>query len=651
MYCRKRRGLIALLMVFAMLMAFSPPQFTNAEVSERLYELTEERTANSKTYLLDNGQLQTVVYAGDVHYPTETSKYEEIDNSLIGCVTSRKSGQYSYRNKANRFKARFSSDVTQFPVLLEYRDYSIAMRPKDTTSATGTLYRDISAEYKEMVDYYIDASSSIVYPEAYTNIDLIYGVNDNGVKELIVIKAPVDRSEFEFELMLGNVTGVMEGDNICFNDSGGKTVFTIDELFAVDAAGGYTDDVSAALVTNQGLSSIKLRVSEDYLNDPQREYPIIIDPSVMVTGATKTADAFVQEETPDTNYKMHPELFIGHSPVYGVQRSYIKFTLPTNISASSVSNVVMRLKLCIGQSTAMRAYRVTSSWTSGNITWNNKPNYASGGSYLPNDDNAPWYELDVTTVTRQHLAGTYANYGFVLISQHESAPSSSVSFYSSDAPSPNKPELVITYVGNYGGRGFDASHTGSNCMGYALDYNLNIHEKELGLSVSVMNGKSIQQLDEYIKGKYEAWMNSNLPGRNWARTSRTANIEGIQYKMVARCHFVDRQFNIAGNSRNFNGVFDFAGVSILFPTEFDEDFDYHWWYQCSDGYWAERAGYEGTIKKHNVTNPEVESLWWPGYFGYLNQDMLSPYNVPGEFRDIRGSYMYYRINLKGVLSV
>lgn len=48
--------------------------------------------------------------------------------------------------------------------------------------------------------------------------------------------------------------GLWRGDNICFNDSGGKTVFTIDELFAVDAAGGYTDDVSAALVTNQGLS-------------------------------------------------------------------------------------------------------------------------------------------------------------------------------------------------------------------------------------------------------------------------------------------------------------------------------------------------------------------------------------------------------------
>ena len=444
--------------------------------------------------------------------------------------------------------------------------------------------------------------------------------------------------------------GLWRGDNICFNDSGGKTVFTIDELFAVDAAGGYTDDVSAALVTNQGLSSIKLRVSEDYLNDPQREYPIIIDPSVMVTGATKTADAFVREGTPDTNYKMSEELRIGNSQGCGLERTYIKFTLPTNISASKVTNVVMRLKLCIGQSTAMRAYRVTSSWTSGNITWNNKPNYASGGSYLPNDDNAPWYELDVTTVTRQHLAGTYANYGFVLISQHESAPSSSVSFYSSDAPSPNKPELVITYVGNYGGRGFDAVHEESNCMGYALDYNLNIHEKELGLSVSVMNGKTISQLDDYMRTKYEAWMNSNLPGRNWARTSRTANIEGIQYKMVARCHFVDRKFSIAGETRDFNGVFDHGDGDLSYNEETDEPFDYHWWYQCSDGYWAERTGANGTINKHNVINPEVDSLWWPGYFDYLNQGMLIPYSIAGEFRDIRGSYMYYKINLRGVLS-
>ena len=555
MFHRKRRRLIALLLAFAALTAFSPPPLANAQVPERLYELTGKRTASSKTYLLDNGQLQTVVYAGDVHYLTEASRYEEIDNSITGCVTSRKSGEYSYQNRANRFTARFSSDMSQFPVLLEYRDHSIAMRPKGAAAATGTLYSDCSAEYKEAVDYYIGASNSIVYADAYANIDLIYDSRDNGVKELIVIKAPADRSEFEFELMLDNVTAAMAGDKICFNDSGGRTIFTLGELFAVDAAGEYTDDVSASLVTNQKSCSIKLRINENYLNDPQREYPIIIDPSVMVTGSTNTADAFVRSGNPSTNYKMDEKLFIGNSPAYGLQRSYIKFTLPTDISASSVTNVIMKLKLYGGTSTAMNAYRVTSSWTSGGITWNNKPGYTSTSASGTPSVSGSWYSLDVTTVTRQHLAGTYSNYGFVLISQTESGTSTSTSFYSSDAPSPNKPELVITY--NFGARGFESTHSGSNCMGYALDYNDNIDEGRLDLHIAEMNGKTISQLDAYMRTKYETWMNNNLSGRNWTRSNRAAVMSLAEYKAVARCHFVDRELLISR---------DHQGVSIMYLT-------------------------------------------------------------------------------------
>lgn len=649
MFHRKRRRLIALLLAFAALTAFSPPPLANAQVPERLYELTGKRTASSKTYLLDNGQLQTVVYAGDVHYLTEASRYEEIDNSITGCVTSRKSGRYSYQNRANRFTARFSSDMSQFPVLLEYRDHSIAMRPKGAAAATGTLCSDCSAEYKEAVDYYIGASNSIVYADAYANIDLIYDSRDNGVKELIVIKAPADRSEFEFELMLDNVTAAMAGDKICFNDSGGRTIFMLGELFAVDAAGEYTDDVSASLVTNQKSCSIKLRINENYLNDPQREYPIIIDPSVMVTGSTNTADAFVRSGNPSTNYKMDEKLFIGKSPAYGLQRSYIKFTLPTDISASSVTNVIMKLKLYGGTNTAMKAYRVTSSWTSGGITWNNKPGYSSANASGTPSVSGSWYSLDVTTVTRQHLAGTYSNYGFVLISQTESGPSTSTSFYSSDAPSPNKPELVITY--NFGARGFESTHSGSNCMGYALDYNDNIDENALGLDVREMRGKNIEALEAYVIQKETAWINANAAGRNFSVSSRAASVGGGQYKMVTRCHFVDRQFNIAGISRNFNGVFDHEGEDLSYNGTYDEAFDYHWWYQCSNGYWAERTGFEGNINQHNVINPEVESLWWQGDFGYLSQGLFSPYSIAGEFRDIRGSYMYYKINIRTIMSV
>ena len=151
--------------------------------------------------------------------------------------------------------------------------------------------------------------------------------------------------------------------------------------------------------------------------------------------------------------------------------------------------------------------------------------------------------------------------------------------------------------------------------------------------------------------KETAWINANAAGRNFSASSRAASVGGGQYKMVTRCHFVDRQFNIAGNSRNFNGVFDHSDGDLSYNNDFDEAFDYHWWYQCSNGYWAERTGFEGNINQHNVINPEVESLWWQGDFGYLSQGLLSPYSIAGEFRDIRGSYMYYKINIRTITSV
>ena len=89
-------------------------------------------------------------------------------------------------------------------------------------------------------------------------------------------------------------------------------------------------------------------------------------------------------------------------------------------------------------------------------------------------------------------------------------------------------------------------------------------------------------------------------------------------------------------------------VSNAGNNDFDEAFDYHWWYQCSNGYWAERTGFEGNINQHNVINPEVESLWWQSDFGYLSKGLLSPNGIAGEFRDIRGNYVYYKIDIKGV---
>lgn len=63
--------------------------------------------------------------------------------------------------------------------------------------------------------------------------------------------------------------------------------------------------------------------------------------------------------------------------------------------------------------------------------------YSDGGS---------WWRLDNTTaLVKYWLDGTFGNYGFMVRDATESGTTQWTTFYSSDAPSPNKPELHIVY--------------------------------------------------------------------------------------------------------------------------------------------------------------------------------------------------------------
>ena len=94
------------------------------------------------------------------------------------------------------------------------------------------------------------------------------------------------------------------------------------------------------------------------------------------------------------------------------------------------------------------------------------------------------------------------NYGFALISNYESAPSSSISYYSSDAPSPNKPELIINYTDSgtyYGNRPYVQNDSVLvNCMGYALDIDQYLNDSQIKLLVSEIKEKTMSQISSIV---------------------------------------------------------------------------------------------------------------------------------------------------------
>ena len=640
----KRRilKLICVLMCILMLLsghvgALNSGKETGSNKITRVEELIGERTANSKTYLMSDGSYEASVYAADVHYVSQAGAYEDIDNRIIPYQKSIDNNSYAYKNSANRFTVRFGGQ-SAYPVRIEYESYSLSLRPSGMRAAEGTLFGDY--KYRSAVRGMAAPKSSIVYEEVYPNVDILYEVRDNGFKEFIIIKDEIGSNEFYFDIAPEGVEAFEYEGQVYFADSEDETnkVFVVNELFALDAAGAYTDDVRVSYISNGAAPKLRVTVDSAFLTDESREYPIVVDPSVMVTGANNIADSFVRQGSPSTNYKYDEKLFTGNSASNGLQRAYIKFTLPGNIPEDNVTSAKLRIKRYGGSPTGIKAYRAASGWSSGSITWNNKPLYS--GTYVSNtayNDGGEWYAMDVYSAVSGWLKGTFSNYGFVLVSNYESAPSSSISYYSSDAPSPNKPELIINYTDSgtyYGNRPYVQNNsTEVNCMGYALDINLFIDVDKIDLDVSHINRKPIEEIYTAVLSRVEAWMRNNMGARNWARiASYNSNIGLNQYRVVFRTGFGDREIvdRLTGRLiRALNGVYNTTdGDWDNYDETIDEGFDYHFWYQTNTGVWADKMSDYPSQLREGVTNPGNHP-WWPLYTH-------------------RSQLQYYKVDTKGI---
>lgn len=408
-------------------------------------EIEELRTTDSKTYQLSDGSFKYVGYAEEVHYKDSNGKFADIDNSITG--SAEKDG-YTYTNKANSWRAYFSSQLSvSKAVLLETGDYSLSF---NMPSASQQNAAKKTADMTEHADsYYEDKKSdnrAVIYQEALTGVDVVYTVRTSGLKEDIVLKNAAVPHSFEFVLTADGLTAVKRDGTVYFQDREGNDIFHIGSLYMIDSNGKYSESVTCSIQQVKNGYSLVISASEEFLNAADTVYPVIIDPSIMITGTSNTFDTCVDEQYPSSNYYASENLWTGGATGTNTMRTYIKFTMPSNITAAQVTSATLRIKKREHKTPTIKAYRVTSSWSSSSVTWNNKPSYTTAnGTGTITLDTGSWYKLDTTTLVKYWLAGTYSNYGFLLKEPSETSSSQKTKFYSSDAPSPNKPELIIEY--------------------------------------------------------------------------------------------------------------------------------------------------------------------------------------------------------------
>lgn len=437
------------------------PQEQATEVT-RVEEIVAWRETDSETYLLSDGTYECVIYAGDKYYRDATNTLQLIDNSIILDAETAQTTNRQYKNAANAFALSFSEsekpEITlaqagksiTFSALTASGGNSNHITMDDTVVRVGGVQN--CAILNEMTD---TGDNTITYSNAFYNSDLVYVVKDHSLKEYIILENIHAPNTFSFLFEMEGLTLESFGDAARFVDDTGNPVFTLDSLFAVDANGVFTDALTYDFfpVKDTGDVIVTVILDETFLQAEDRAFPVVIDPTIMISSSS-TMDACVCSNHLDTNYRNAFQLRTGYDGNdYGKRRSYIRFNIPTTIPPGGVTYARLDLEKISGVAPTIKAYRCAGNWSSSDITWSNQPD--DGDRYgwysslsVPYRTGSSWYVMDVTEIVQSWANRSHENYGFVLEDITEDDPNHWTTFYSSDADSPHKPELHITYEGD-----------------------------------------------------------------------------------------------------------------------------------------------------------------------------------------------------------
>ena len=493
-YCNKKNGIklttkviSAILSVLMFFSAFPVVSLAN-EVNETenennepvvVRELEEERTDNTKHFLMSDHSVKAVVYNEPVHYE-ENGKWHDIDNSLEYEQETSDEDVDGYKTKKGSFDVKFAKNANASKLITINKDkYSLSWNLLNKAKTISEFKKidikekEIDENASEIESVVSNASQSVCYENIIANTDLEYTVNGNGLKENIIVKKPADSYTYSFEIKAKNLTLSLQEDNsISASDSkSGECVYTIPALFMLDADGEYSNDISVSLEQkNKNKYVLNIEADSDWINAEGRAFPVIIDPQITTQQVKKNIFAtYVESGNATKNHNLEELMMVGKTSVQaGKCRGFIQFTLP----ALKKGDMVVDATLHLGQTLVdyyasttpnaqINAYMVTGSWNESTITWNNQPSCegtALDYNFINKSEKgeAVWKEWNITKAVKKWYEGTGTNNGIMLKSTLENVTSTTDSciyawyYTESGSVSTAYPVISITYRNNKG---------------------------------------------------------------------------------------------------------------------------------------------------------------------------------------------------------
>ena len=409
--------------------------------------IDDETTATKQVFSNPDGSKTAKVSATPVRFRDPASgKWRDIDLGLAAGTDG------ALRAKASTNASRFGAAATGDVAVVESPAGPVALRHPGAAPVRAR----------------IDKEKAIYAAALPGGLDLELSLTDEGFKETVVYPDAKGRLTPSYRVDLALPPGVVAQGvpgGVQLTDASGAVMGLFGGA-AWDAAARPRPEtstpVTATLVAqDDGVASVDVAVDGGWLSDPERVFPVTVDPNfTQSTAPPSTAvDTWVYEKPDQVNaaFGTHPWLVTG-SPDFTLNRTrtMLRFdlaSLPSGpnvyVSESHVTLYNWYAATCVPKQ--VYVYRLTSPFTNA-TTWNTRPTidftpisnkaFSHGGPTC----GAAFENLDTTSLATQWLQGGAPNYGFTVLPQNETDPSEYKGFYSGDNGTASvAPVFTITY--------------------------------------------------------------------------------------------------------------------------------------------------------------------------------------------------------------
>jgi hypothetical protein len=407
-------------------------------------ELTSLRAPFSRTYLGDNGLYRTVISSEPVNYFANGS-WQSIDTTLVPASGG------GYRQTANSFETWLPPSLL-LPVRASQREHAVQWKLEGASGALTV------------------AGASGTYLEALPGVDVVYTARPDGVKEELILKSSASAvSRFRFNLTLTpGLRLEMTPEGVAqLVDAGGDAIFRLEAPYAIDSSGrlGSFDRASTVATSTPGGFTLDVTLDQEWLRSPDRVFPIIVDPTLVVGGTGQFGqpvylDCLITSASLANSTQCDRDSFGTGNDGGMIYRTLMRWDVSDVPSTAVVDSAELRLNAPTvwppGQSQSVNVHRMTRSHAIG-ATWNKYDGTnawtAAGGDYSATVEASAtllntneWYSWFPTALVQGWVSGAISNQGLLLKAADESLANVNNAFWSAErTPTGFGPALIVAW--------------------------------------------------------------------------------------------------------------------------------------------------------------------------------------------------------------